>query len=362
MVTRTPSEVFHDIKKAFTDAMGQLGAVVSEKFMYTVALQTIDCFYRPEIRARQHLLLMWRPGWSKSYTIRTFYNLLGEDLAAMVADVNFATLCGSADEGIFLPPLVLEKRFLLVSEFASTLRDTDEDVKNALLSLLEEGEYERRLVKFAKVKKVDKHYTTEVGEGHWINKTTFRYRTYFSLICATYPGSSKYFLDQAMLSRFQVVDVSPYLTEELAAEMQPIQIPDDLIQDFRYYLRNPPKIDLDVHLDPSSLKFLKGLSPREKFTVLRPFVLARRFWGLQTTFADLVMLHKEFVHQTFNSSSEDKILHLLSEQPMTARELAKHLGISHTKVYQILGRYPNLFASRRVGRKSVWFVRGEQIW
>lgn len=352
---RGTKKVFTDVVHAYEEALMGLGKSVATDFLYITALQTLQHYYEPDRRLREHLLLLWRSGWSKSYFIDSFYELLGPDLSLKLVDVNHAVLTGTAESSEFIPPAVLDRRFLLVSEFASTLKNDDENTKNALLELLESGEYERRLAKFTKVKRVTNKYVGKSGVGVWLTPTRFKYKTDFALIAATYPSSSKYFTDEAMLSRFYIVRGDKHLSEELAATMKKVHFSNTLIKDFRFYMENPPAVDLKVTIPEGFMKSLKGLTPRERFTVLEPFVIARRFWDLPTSLTDLLALHLEYIQRQSAVTTEEVILTAVNGGMKTAREIMQSTGLSLPTVYRVLKK-TGMFDSVRKNKRVYWKV------
>jgi len=338
------NEVFNSITQTFEDKYLGLGREVGEEFMYSVASYNIQQFQQPEFRIRRHLCLYYPAGWLKSSILMKFNDILGKQNCSFTSDLTLAAMRGSVECGQFVVPSTLKSPFAVATEFGQMVNPDSQDLVQKLLNVLEEGVVSVSLVKIGQLDKIARLDAEAKYPGlKFIDQNTFTYKTNWILFAGTY--AKKYLVDNALESRFIVCSPMEHLTPELVKHVnnsRPFNelIDVDAVITLQSMLKENSNIDMKVILPDEVYHRKEPITVRESAQLIS-YVLARRWYGIDTTTEDIIATAEKYHKNSMAvwSSSEDMIFNVLMKEPgkeYTLEDIANTTRLSRLQTYNSL--------------------------
>jgi hypothetical protein len=354
-------EVFTDIVAAFSESYGFLGEQVATECLMSLATWNMERHSDPPIRYRTHIMLTWDPGYIKSTLLRKFKLLLGDDMVSKCGKITEAVLRGSSAGGSFSPPKVLKAPILVSTEFGQT--EWEGELLGSFLALLEEGETNISLNKFAGLSDVAKRDVTEKyhGDIEFTADNEFDLYTDFLFWGATHDPEQ--LQDNAMVDRFNIVTPKEPLTGELVEQVSkspPLTetLSKDTIQSLRRIVSCEKEADVDFEI-PSALYRKHNPSFRLARDV-RSNMAARHWWGLQSDpdVMDAYMQHLKESRKKASMNKYERVQDMIFENPLTWDEILERARLPETELNHIL---QNLDVTHHPGPdgETQWVIRNE---
>jgi len=350
------------------DLFGSIGERVGDATFLSLASWKVQddklMSYLKLGRVRQHILLYWEKGWTKSTILRFIKdNLLPSWIRTKLGtEGSVAALRGSVTRRkLYLPRLAIADVYV-VPELASWLHpsgsgDSSQAIKmlGVLNVALEEGTIEVDLIKMTDLDPEE----IEKAEFYGIEITdtgTMRYQTRFVMWAATHGID---FIPRAMrdafLSRFMVIKLSrKELTNDLAINIvfNPKKVPEDRIENVRYelakflmdlkieidLLERAAKISKDVLL--GAIKQGMHISPRVANYIRVIGILYSHILPEIEDEALKRMLERKLNEFRFSTLTTEEIILEYCKVPRTIKEIQEVTGLSRPTVYYYLRRLP----------------------
>lgn len=332
-------KMFLEVRNAFGDKYSWLGAQVSREMLLSAATWNIEKYSDPPFRFRTHLMLKWKRGWVKSTMLRKMATILGDDFCSTIGKVTDAAIRGSVSGGQFTPPKPLKTPIVISTEFGQT--NFDDELLGVFLALLEEGQTNIALNKFAQLSENQKNSIEEKfdGEVNFGEKNEFDLNTSFIFWGATHDSSN--LQEDALLSRFNVVTpaqpLSGDITEHMDSSSNPLNsISTDTIRGIRRELKKDKRVDTDFQ-PPKKFYEKYNLNPRESRDV-QSYMAARNWWGLKVNpeIMKKYIKHMKQSRKQVMLSPRERVFELILDNPMSAEELMNRTGMSRYDLHNIL--------------------------
>lgn len=352
-------EVYTDIRDAFAEKYDFLGAQVARECLLSAASWNIDKYSDPPMRFRNHVMLTWQPGWMKTTMLLKMRKVFGDELVSTCGKITEAAIRGSIESGRFSPPKPLRTPIVISTEFGQT--EFEGELLHTFLNLLEEGRTNVSLNKIAALsesekRNVEKKYNDEVV---FKAENEFDLNTSFVFWGATH--DPKQLDENALKDRFNIITPAKPLTGEVteAIDTAP-SIESQLSQDTIHAVRRMIRSDKPVSTNfkpPSAFYRKYGMSPRTSRDV-QAYMAARNWWGLETTpdVMEEYIKHLQKSRRISSLSTEERVLELIFDNPMTYDEIQQNTGLTKVEIYKILQRID----ASRAGtgdEKAEWVVR-----
>lgn len=346
--------IYKTIVNAMERKYSWLGRQVAEDLLDSIAMSVIDKCYDLPYRGNQHVLLIWDSGWFKSSMLSDFLSMMPSEYFGGIGKITDASLRGTVETAAkpgsrFVAPPVLDYDFLIVREFGEGLTE-DNDLRQTLLTVLEDQVVNVSLAKFAQLDAIERT-AVELRYGankfKWTSNSAFTYKTKVTLWCANYTPVE----NEALLNRFNIVNpraaldeslrdhvmMHPYLELKLEPGVSP---PFDNIRDAVDAMMGANRPPLPVAFDlRGEFKGIRGLAPRTHSNVIKK-ILAAAWWGFWLD-SDVVrgMAMEGIMAKTESlKRGDDDIIDMLKTGWHTINDIAAEKGVSHKAVWSLLNQ------------------------
>lgn len=331
-------EIYRGVAGAFEQKYGWLGRQAAREMLMSVASWNIEKYSDPDLRYRTHIMLAWERGWIKSSLMTKMAKILGDDLCSVMGKVTDASLRGSVSSGRFTPPKPLKTPFVISTEFGQT--NFEDELLNMFHTMLEEGYTNISMNKIANLtdgqrKNIEKKYNNEIQFG---DENEFNLNTDFVFWGATYDPAQ--LDDDALRSRFNVVTPMKPLDGGLveAADKSVFNVNSQTVRNLREEVKRGEPVGTDF-TPPSSIYSEYNPNFRESRD-LQSYMACRNWWGLDVNpeiMADYIE-HLQKSRRRANMNSDEFILDIIFDNPLSYDEIMDRTGYTKIKVYKILNR------------------------
>jgi len=366
-----PKSLYAEIISLFRDIWGEIGMRFADAMLISLlshrlqfdktVLEVIG--KRKIARIRQHLLLYWSHGWTKTSLLKFTKNfLLPKNLRVKWAtDSSSAALRGSVLKGKIFPPRIAIYDIFIVPELSSWLQQSGESniakTLGILNTALEEGEVEADLVKFINIDE----FARQEAEEEWgikiTREGTMKYTTNTVFWAATHtldviPKMQR----EAFLSRFNIIRMPPnILTTELSEKIvfgKP-SFDYEYLESLRQNLENfLSTIEVKPYMLERAIRIAKEVVSRAKASariimsprIINSILMTSMFYSVWLDKAkdELIseMVERRVNDIKFGGQTTEEIMMNLLKTPRTPAEIASILGMRRSLVYYYLKRIP----------------------